>query len=47
MRGDMRKAVASGKRIGLVICPFNAALHLYTREDVEQWLESLREDSAA
>jgi SAM-dependent methyltransferase len=40
-RGDMRK-VRTGARFELVICPFNAALHLYTREDVEQWLACVR-----
>jgi SAM-dependent methyltransferase len=41
-RGDMRK-VRLGKRFPLVICPFNTALHLYSREDVEQWLARVRE----
>jgi SAM-dependent methyltransferase len=36
-RGDMRK-VALGRRFPLVIVPFNAFLHLYTREDVEKFL---------
>jgi SAM-dependent methyltransferase len=40
--GDMRTK-RLGKRFPLVICPFNAALHLYTREDVEQWLARVRE----
>lgn len=40
-RGDMRRAT-TGKRFPLVICPFNAALHLYTREDVEGWLACVR-----
>jgi Methyltransferase domain len=40
--GDMRTK-RLGKRFPLVICPFNAALHLYTREDVEQWLARTRE----
>lgn len=40
-RGDMRKAT-TGKRFGLVICPFNAALHLYAREDVEAWLACVK-----
>jgi SAM-dependent methyltransferase len=40
-QGDMRTA-RLGKRFPLVICPFNAALHLYTRQDVEQWLASVR-----
>jgi SAM-dependent methyltransferase len=41
-RGDMRR-VKLGKRFPLVICPFNTVLHLYTREDVEQWLARVRE----
>jgi SAM-dependent methyltransferase len=40
-RGDMRK-VRLTERFPLVICPFNTALHLYTREDVEQWLSRVR-----
>jgi SAM-dependent methyltransferase len=40
--GDVRTA-RLGKRFPLVICPFNAALHLYTRVDVEQWLARVRE----
>ena len=40
--GDMRR-VRLGKRFPLVICPFNTALHLYTRQDIEQWLERVRE----
>ena len=35
--GDMRR-VRLGVRFPLVICPFNAVLHLYTRKDVEDWL---------
>ena len=41
-RGDMRR-VKLGQRFPLVICPFNTVLHLYTREDVEQWLARVRE----
>lgn len=41
-RGDMRR-VRLGQRFPLVICPFNTVLHLYTREDVEQWLARVRE----
>lgn len=41
-RGDMR-AVRLGRRFELVICPFNAALHLYRRQDVERWLARVRE----
>jgi SAM-dependent methyltransferase len=41
-QGDMRTK-RLGKRFPLVICPFNAALHLYTRMDVEGWLARVRE----
>lgn len=41
-RGDMRR-VRLGRRFPLVICPFNAFLHLYTREDVEAFLARARE----
>ncbi|MDB4936908.1 MAG: uncharacterized protein JWP87_3880 [Labilithrix sp.] len=40
--GDMRR-VRLGKRFPLVICPFNTALHLYSREHVEQWLARVHE----
>jgi SAM-dependent methyltransferase len=40
-RGDMRRAT-TGERFPLVICPFNTALHLYARQDVEQWLACVR-----
>ncbi|MDC3953771.1 class I SAM-dependent methyltransferase [Polyangium jinanense] len=40
-RGDMR-AVRLGRRFPLVICPFNAFLHLYTRVDVERFLARVR-----
>ncbi len=40
--GDMRK-VRLKKRFPLVFCPFNAALHMYTREDVEALLARVRE----
>ena len=43
--GDMRR-VKLGRRFPLVICPFNTALHLYTRQDVEQWLARVREHLA-
>src|SRR4051812_7502174 len=36
-RGDMR-ALRLGRRFPLVICPFNAFLHLYERQDVERFL---------
>jgi SAM-dependent methyltransferase len=42
VRGDMR-AKKLGKRFPLVTCPFNAALHLYEREDVERFLARVRE----
>jgi Methyltransferase domain len=38
VRGDMRK-VRMERRFGLVIAPFNTVLHLYTREDVERFLQ--------
>lgn len=40
--GDMRR-VRLKKRFPLVLCPFNTALHLYAREDVEAWLSRVRE----
>jgi SAM-dependent methyltransferase len=44
-RGDMRSARLRAK-FPLVICPFNAALHLYTRADVERFLARVREHLA-
>jgi hypothetical protein len=44
-QGDIRTAKLGG-RFPLVICPFNAALHLYTRQDVEAWLRRVREHLA-
>jgi len=41
-RGDMRRAKLR-QRFPLVFCPFNAFLHLYTREDVEQFLARVHE----
>jgi ubiquinone/menaquinone biosynthesis C-methylase UbiE len=41
-RGDMRR-VRLGRRFSLVLCPFNTALHLYERRDVEAWLARARE----
>jgi SAM-dependent methyltransferase len=41
-RGDMRSA-RLGRRFPLVICPFNAFLHLYDRRDVERFLARTRE----
>ena len=43
--GDMRRA-RLGKRFPLVLCPFNTALHLYGREDVESFLARVREHLA-
>lgn len=43
--GDMRK-VKLDQRFPLVLCPFNTALHLYTRVDVEAWLARVREHLA-
>lgn len=40
--GDMR-SVRTGRRFSLVTCPFNAALHLYERRDVERWLARVKE----
>jgi SAM-dependent methyltransferase len=40
--GDMRLARLA-RRFDLVICPFNAFLHLYTRTDVERFLARVRE----
>jgi SAM-dependent methyltransferase len=44
-RGDMRR-VRVGRRFPLVICPFNTVLHLYARQDVEQWLARVRDHLA-
>lgn len=41
-RGDLRRARV-GRRFPLVACPFNTALHLYTRADVEAWLARVKE----
>ncbi len=41
VRGDMRTK-RLGARFPLVICPFNAALHLYARDDVERFLARVR-----
>jgi SAM-dependent methyltransferase len=40
-RGDMR-TLKLDRRYPLVICPFNALLHLYTRADVERFLARAR-----
>jgi hypothetical protein len=39
--GDMR-SVRMKSRFNLIICPFNTALHLYTRDDVERFLARVR-----
>ncbi len=41
-RGDMR-TVKLGQRFPLIICGFNTALHLYTRQDVEAFFARVRE----
>lgn len=41
VRADFR-ALALGRRFALVICPFNAFMHLYTRDDVERFLAAVR-----
>ncbi|MGH7269970.1 MAG: class I SAM-dependent methyltransferase [Polyangiaceae bacterium] len=41
VRGDMRR-VRLGERFPLVIAPFNTALHLYDRSDVEAFLSRVR-----
>lgn len=43
--GDMRR-LKLRERFALVICPFNTFLHLYEREDVEQFLARVREHLA-
>lgn len=44
-RGDMRK-VRLGERFRLVLCPFNALLHLYERADLEAFFARVREHLA-
>ncbi len=44
-RGDMR-AVRLRRRFPLVICPFNALLHLYERADVERFLARVKQHLA-
>jgi SAM-dependent methyltransferase len=41
VRADFR-ALALGRRFPLVICPFNAFMHLYSRDDVERFLAVVR-----
>lgn len=43
--GDMRKA-RLGKKFDLILCPFNALLHLYTRPDMEHFLERVKDHLA-
>ena len=45
VRGDMRRAKL-GARFPLVLCTFNTALHLYTRDDVERFLARVRDHLA-
>jgi SAM-dependent methyltransferase len=40
-RGDMRR-VRARRTFPLILCPFNAFLHLYTRTDVERFLARVR-----
>ncbi len=40
-QGDMRR-IRLRKRFELVICPFNTALHLYDRADLEAFFEGVR-----
>ena len=41
LQGDFRE-LPLGRRFPLVLLPFNAFLHLYTRDDVERFFASLR-----
>lgn len=41
LQGDMR-ALDLGRRFALVSCPFNAFMHMYTREDAERCLAVAR-----
>ena len=41
VRADFRR-LALGRRFALIICPFNAFMHLYTRDDVERFLAVVR-----
>ena len=41
LRGDMR-SVRLERRFPLIICAFNTALHLYTRDDVERFFGRVR-----
>jgi SAM-dependent methyltransferase len=46
VHGDMRQ-VQLDQKFSLVVAPFNVMLHLYTRPDVEQFLQRVREHLAA
>jgi SAM-dependent methyltransferase len=41
VRADFRE-LRLGRRFPLVICPFNAFIHLYTRDDIERFLAVVR-----
>lgn len=41
VRGDFRE-LRLGRRFSLVLCPFNAMMHLYTRQDLEAFLAVVR-----
>lgn len=41
-QGDIRRKRLAGARFPLVLCPFNTALHLYERADVEAFLAGVR-----
>jgi SAM-dependent methyltransferase len=45
VRGDMR-SVRLRRRFPLVLCTFNTALHLFTRDDVERFLARVRDHLA-
>jgi SAM-dependent methyltransferase len=40
-RADFR-SLSLGRRFPLVVCPFNAFMHLYTRDDAERFLAGVR-----
>ena len=41
VHGDMRN-LALAERFSLIVAPFNVMLHLYTREDIEQFLQKVK-----
>jgi SAM-dependent methyltransferase len=45
VRADFRR-FALGRRWPLILCPFNAMMHLYNREDVYRFLECVRDHLA-